>query len=260
MRFKGMRILALAWVVAGAGLWGTPAQAQAPAAEPDVHVEGASADTLAVQPPASFPTAPIPRPLAVVDPAAAGVPLDLRVAREVREARIQNSALARAAADVAGFIAIPGSVVLAAALYGVGELDDRPDLRDLGLHTGQAIAVAGAVTLAGKVAVGRARPEVSPDDPYRIGFGRGISGDGYQSFPSAHTSIAFASAVVLSTDLARRHPDSAIWLVPASYGAASLAALSRLYNGHHWATDVLVGALVGSLSGWGVWTFHDLRN
>lgn len=236
-----MRVLGFAaWLVLTGGV--TPVSAQDTVPQP---VQETGVDTLAVE-----------RTLLFAVPADPDPPLDLIVARQVRNPGLQQSRFARGAADVTEIAALPGSVLLAGLLYGIGEIQDRPDLRELGLHTGQAVFLAGGVSLVGKVAVGRARPRISPEDPYQIGFGRGIRGDDYQSFPSAHTAVAFASAVVLANDLGGRHPDARVWIVPASYGAAGLAGVARMFHNHHWATDVIAGALVGVLSGWGVTEMH----
>ena len=236
-----MKTLALAtWLLLAGGVGSLTAQDPVPQT-----VEESEVDTLAIE-----------RPTLFVVPADPDPPLDLIVARQIRRPGLQQSRFARGAADVTEIAAIPGSVLLAGLLYGIGEMEDRPELRELGLHTGQAVFLAGGVSLVGKVAVGRARPRISPEDPYQLGFGRGIRGDDYQSFPSAHTAVAFASAVVLANDLGGRHPESRIWIVPASYGAASLAGVSRMFHNHHWATDVIAGAVVGVLSGWGVTQLH----
>lgn len=57
------------------------------------------------------------------------------------------------------------------------------------------------------------------------------------SLPSSHASLAFAGATILSDAYPR-------WTWPA-YGWATLVAVSRVYNGVHYPTDILAGALVG---------------
>jgi membrane-associated phospholipid phosphatase len=61
------------------------------------------------------------------------------------------------------------------------------------------------------------------------------------SFPSGHSATAFACATVLAS-LAPR------WRAPF-FVLAALIALSRVYNGVHYPTDVLGGALLGVLVG-----------
>ncbi|PME06810.1 phospholipid phosphatase [Corynebacterium ulcerans] len=60
------------------------------------------------------------------------------------------------------------------------------------------------------------------------------------SFPSGHATAAFAAAMVF-TLLCRRWWVLTAWIVAAAVG------LSRLYVGVHWPSDVLAGALLGSM-------------
>jgi undecaprenyl-diphosphatase len=59
------------------------------------------------------------------------------------------------------------------------------------------------------------------------------------SFPSGHAATSFACATVLSYYAPR-------YRVPF-FALASLIALSRIYNGMHYPSDVLAGALLGVL-------------
>jgi len=63
------------------------------------------------------------------------------------------------------------------------------------------------------------------------------------SFPSGHTSAAFAAALAWWQTMPRR------WQAVVGVVAAALMGLSRLYVGVHYPTDVLCGALVGVLCG-----------
>ncbi len=40
------------------------------------------------------------------------------------------------------------------------------------------------------------------------------------------------------------------------YGGASLVALSRMYDDKHWASDVIVGAMIGQFAGRKVVRYH----
>ena len=63
------------------------------------------------------------------------------------------------------------------------------------------------------------------------------------SFPSGHTTNAFAAAWVMFTMLPRKYGTPALIL-------AILIAFSRMYVGVHYPTDVLGGVIVGCLSAW----------
>lgn len=76
------------------------------------------------------------------------------------------------------------------------------------------------------------------------------------SFPSGHTSAAFAAAGAWFYTLPRR------WMKTAGLVMALLMGASRLYVGVHFPTDVLCGALVGSLCGflgWRLLTYIEKR-
>jgi membrane-associated phospholipid phosphatase len=182
--------------------------------------------------------------------------LDLAIDRRIRSEALQENRSACAVAGVLRFAAIPGTLILAGGLYGVGELSDRPNLSELGVHTGQAVVIAGATTLVGKVVLGRARPYEAPADASDFRVGRGLRGDRYQSFPSAHTAVVFAAAALLGSELSVRHPGNTLLINPMLYGAATLAGVSRIYHHEHWATDVAAGALIGTVAGRRTAAYH----
>lgn len=69
------------------------------------------------------------------------------------------------------------------------------------------------------------------------------SGGGY-SFPSGHTSAAFTTATSLSLYFPKWYV-----IVPAYLWAGSVG-YSRIYQGVHYPTDVLAGAVIGAGSAW----------
>ncbi|MDQ6610325.1 MAG: phosphatase PAP2 family protein [Bacteroidota bacterium] len=64
------------------------------------------------------------------------------------------------------------------------------------------------------------------------------------SFPSGHTTVAFAAATVYALEYKNKP-----WVPVVAYASASLIGLSRITENKHWATDVLVGAALGYLTG-----------
>jgi len=64
------------------------------------------------------------------------------------------------------------------------------------------------------------------------------------SFFSGHTSSVFSVASVI----AYRYRDTK-WVPYVSYSLATLAGFQRIYNNRHWASDVLLGAAVGTATG-----------
>jgi undecaprenyl-diphosphatase len=78
--------------------------------------------------------------------------------------------------------------------------------------------------------------------PYEVvqGLQSVIGAQGEYSFPSGHASSSFAAAVVIYLLCPRKAGIPAVIL-------AALIALSRLYVGVHYPTDVLAGAVNGTL-------------
>lgn len=78
--------------------------------------------------------------------------------------------------------------------------------------------------------------------PYEVveGLHRIIEAQGDLSFPSGHTGSSFAAAVVIFCTCPKKYGVPVMVL-------AGLISLSRLYVGVHYPTDVLAGALTGTL-------------
>lgn len=74
------------------------------------------------------------------------------------------------------------------------------------------------------------------------------------SFPSGHTCSSFASAFAIYR-CKEVFPKK--WRIAAMV-LATLIALSRLYVGVHYPTDVLGGLIVGLFSGWAGWKIEEL--
>jgi membrane-associated phospholipid phosphatase len=215
--------------------------------------------SLPAAPGSANPFASVPRPEGVPEETAAEIgggsragSLEVRIVEYFQSDRLQENRALRHGATAFDILGLPGSAIIAAALFGAGEIQGREGLRDLGLQSGQALVLAQGIVFTGKAAVGRARPRVHPRDPGNVSFGRGLSGGAYRSFPSGHSAGAFAVASALSWQLAERNPGNRLRLDPLLFGSAALAGTARIYHEEHWASDVAAGALIGLLSGWAV--------
>lgn len=99
----------------------------------------------------------------------------------------------------------------------------------------EGLAVSGAIVTAIKWAFGRVRPSHT-DDP--LEFKWLTVGD--TSYPSGHTQTAFLCATILGD----RYDIG--WL---TYPAAAMTGLARIYKRAHWPSDVLLGAVIGVVTG-----------
>jgi membrane-associated phospholipid phosphatase len=182
-------------------------------------------------------------------------PLDKRFADYLQGAP-QTNRFFRRVARVVEAIAEPGAFFIGAALYGAGKLAGNERMADLGLHGTEAIVVGLLVTNTFKVAVGRQRPYVDIDKPHNFGFMRGWKQPQYRSFPSGHALIGFAAAAAVTDETRRWWPTSVWYIGPMMYGGAGLIALSRMYDNKHWASDVMIGGLIGTFAGLKIVKYH----
>jgi hypothetical protein len=176
-------------------------------------------------------------------------PLDERIARELQEPDAQGNRFLHHVATDVELITSPGAMIIGGTLYVVGRVGRFARVADLGLHGTEAIAVGSGLTTVLKVAFGRARPNVQPRDPHNFKFGRGLHDDRYRSFPSGHSVAGFAAAATVTEETRRWWPGSQWYVGTVMYGGAALIGASRMYNNRHWASDVVMGAAIGSFAG-----------
>jgi membrane-associated phospholipid phosphatase len=252
------RVLAL--VVGSGGMAGAlPATVAGQQTAPTVSQQGrpASPDTAAVR------TAPAPtlrpRPVftsrdavltaALVTSAAFLIPADGSIARELQRQGPQSSSSLRGAADGMEMIGSPGAIIFGGSLYAAGLVARKRSIADFGWHTLEALAISGQVTTALKGLFGRARPYAAGGDAADFDWGGGFSTSERRSFPSGHTSMAFTFASVVAEETSHRWPDANRFVAPIAYAAATGVGLARMYNDKHWASDVALGAAIGTLAG-----------
>jgi membrane-associated phospholipid phosphatase len=170
----------------------------------------------------------------------------------------QNSTRVRRTLDATAFLGGPGSFAVDAAIWGVGRIANNRDRWTDGETALEAAALSGAVTFLLKGIAGRARPTLDSTRADNFKFGRGFwAGDDYASFPSGHTTAAFAFATAITTRLAQRRSSSASWAAPALFSIATVTAIGRLYNHRHWMSDCLTGAAIGTIGGLVAARWHE---
>jgi membrane-associated phospholipid phosphatase len=184
---------------------------------------------------------------AFVTAAAMVAPFDVRLEHAIRAPGMQHDAVARGAAHGFNTYGDPGTLAVSVAMLGTGVVAKAPTIARLGLHATEAIVLGGTTTAAIKRVAGRNRPYVNAQDS--DDFVPLASGGGRASFPSGHVTAAFAFASSIATDLRTMHPQAARIAAPLLYGSAALVGAARMYDAKHWASDVLVGAGVGTLAG-----------
>lgn len=146
---------------------------------------------------------------------------DARLTRRAAQSTRLDSVFEIGAVSGGGLVQVGGAF----GAYAIGRALDNPLVATVGADLVRAQLMTAVFTHGLKLSVGRRRP-----DGTRF------------SFPSGHTSATFATATVL-----QRHFGWKVG-VPA-YAFASYVAGSRLQENKHYASDVIVGAALGIVSG-----------
>ncbi len=124
--------------------------------------------------------------------------------------------------------------VVTLGLFIGGRFSDDLRFRAMTYDLSVAATVNLGYTSALKAMVNRERPNGGDED----------------SFPSGHTSNAFALASVASAHYGKKVG------IPA-YAVASAVGVNRLRSDHHWLSDVVSGAALGTIVGWAVVRQND---
>lgn len=179
-------------------------------------------------------------------------PLDRVLANAIQDSIVQANHILATGSTVARLTGSPGALVISSAVYVTGRATGSRDVAETGLHTAESVFLADAITGVVKVVAGRGRPFVNVDDPYNFKFLGGVHDEARRSFPSGHTTSAFAAAAAATAEVGRHWPERKTLTGVVAYGTAGLVGISRMYNNKHWASDVAVGAAIGSFTGWKV--------
>ncbi len=139
-------------------------------------------------------------------------------------------------------------VGLSAGIYGTGLFAKNEEIRSTGVVVFEAIAFSAAVTQSLKFLIGRSRPYTNDGNGT---FTPLTLKKEHLSFPSGHSTSAFA----LSSALASRVKNP--YVSAGLYSLATLTALSRVYSDDHWVSDIVLGSVIGYLSGTAVARLHE---
>jgi membrane-associated phospholipid phosphatase len=187
------------------------------------------------------------------------IPLDRQAEAWLQHPGLQSSSFAKSTAATFNWIGGTGVLAGGVAVLAIGRLTGRERLSEIGLRTTEAIVAGGVIVGAMKGVMGRQRPFIEKNDPGDFFIGRGFANGGLTSFPSGHTAAAFSAATVLSLETRRMWPRTANVVTPLLYGGAAAVGLARMYDSKHWASDVALGATIGTLSGIQIMRYNDAR-
>ena len=148
-----------------------------------------------------------------------------------------------------------GTMVLAMATPAVFGTMPSNEWMTIGTMYLETLLIANGIKEWTKLLVYRPRPYM-----YFDGYPQDKvdDGDWNCSFPSGHTTLAFAGAAFTTMVFCQCFPESK-WKYAVAGGAFGIAAATgalRMASGNHFLTDVLVGAAIGTVCGFAVPYMH----
>ncbi|MCP5053045.1 MAG: phosphatase PAP2 family protein [bacterium] len=143
------------------------------------------------------------------------------------------------------------SIGMIGSFYVAGKLFKDPRAKETARLGLRSLLYTMAISRVLKSTFRRQRPYV--EDGIDSWF-NSERGNDYRSFPSGHTTMAWSMATVV----AGMYKDKPAVPVIA-YSLATLAGLSRMTENKHWASDVLIGAVLGYSIGRFVLRKHSNR-
>lgn len=117
-------------------------------------------------------------------------------------------------------------VVIMLGLKGAG-VKSRSSWKEMIVSTVFSFVLVGIVVLSMKSLCGVIRPD----------------GSDFLSFPSGHTATVFTAAGVLRKEYGYKSK----WIAAVIYLPAVITGLTRPLNNRHWLSDVMAGAIIGTM-------------
>lgn len=142
----------------------------------------------------------------------------------------------------------PVSIGVPVIICGTGLIKHDSVLTRKALYVGASVAVTVLFTTIIKYSVNRPRPFE------KYSFIEKESTGGSPSFPSGHTSQAFALATSLSLSFPKWY------VIGPSFLWAGAVGYSRMDLGAHYPSDVLAGAILGAGCSWLTYKVNNLLN
>ncbi|MDG3583882.1 phosphatase PAP2 family protein [Galbibacter pacificus] len=125
--------------------------------------------------------------------------------------------------------------MLTGAVYLTGLTLKNEKLRRTGVLLIASASAAGLLQQTSKYIFGRARPRSGDDKNTFYPF---TTDKDYHSFPSGHAILAFTNAYAIAKQF--KSP----WIKGGLYTIGLVPGVSRLWEGAHWLTDVVVGVAI----------------
>jgi len=136
-------------------------------------------------------------------------------------------------------------------IYITGLVSRNKSIRETGRMLLQSLVYSGSITLLLKTITGRSRPYYSES---QYDFNWFEKDNDKLSFPSGHSTVAFAVSTVLAENI------DTWWSRVGFYSVAALTAYSRVHDNQHWVSDAVLGSLIGFGSGYFVVHINGDRN
>jgi undecaprenyl-diphosphatase len=171
--------------------------------------------------------------------------LDLKILRTLNQTSMPCWDKTMKGVSFSVYPVMPASVI---GIWSQGYFTKDKVMMRNGYKSAVTIAFAIGVTSGLKYVVNRTRPYTEyPNDITQRG-----KTEGPYSFPSGHTTAAFATATAISLSYKK-------WYVTVpSYAYAGFVGYSRMRLGMHYGTDVLGGMLIGIGSGFLTWELDKI--
>lgn len=193
-----------------------------------------------------------------------GLLFDESVRNALRVDTLPNRYIFRDASDVGLSLMVSWPFVADALTTAWWYRGSREAAQEMALIDLETLAVSGAIQGVTNVLVSRERPygrdcgsEELPSDA--IDCANSVH---YRSFFSGHSSFSFTSAALICVHHFKNELLGAPWdalSCAGGYAVATTTATFRVMGDMHYATDVLTGALLGTIVGYGVPLLHYAR-